>query len=59
MDTNNFDTIVKRSLDIREKYHQLEIKATEKNGHWKKMHLHILPMPVGREECNVPSEKHG
>ncbi|MFS4471414.1 MazG-like protein [Chryseobacterium sp. T20] len=30
MDTNNFDTIVKRSLDIREKYHQLEIKSKGK-----------------------------
>ena len=30
MDTNNFDTIVKRSLDIREKYHQLEIKSNGK-----------------------------
>lgn len=27
MDTNNFDKIIKRSLDIREKYHQLEIKS--------------------------------
>ncbi|PWN63901.1 nucleoside triphosphate pyrophosphohydrolase family protein [Chryseobacterium viscerum] len=30
MDTNNFDTIIKRSLDIREKYHQLEIKGNGK-----------------------------
>ncbi|PWN67870.1 MazG-like protein [Chryseobacterium oncorhynchi] len=29
MDTNNFDKIIKRSLDIREKYHQLEIKGNE------------------------------
>ncbi|NIF04582.1 MazG-like protein [Chryseobacterium sp. Tr-659] len=27
MNTNNFDTLIKRSLDIREKYHQLEIKG--------------------------------
>jgi len=27
METNNFNTIIKRSLDIREKYHQLEIKG--------------------------------
>ncbi|AZA99536.1 MazG-like protein [Chryseobacterium joostei] len=27
MDINNFDKIIKRSLDIREKYHQLEIKS--------------------------------
>lgn len=27
MDTNNFDKIIKRSLNIREKYHQLEIKG--------------------------------
>lgn len=27
METNNFDRIIKRSLDIREKYHQLEIKG--------------------------------
>ncbi|WP_106915165.1 nucleoside triphosphate pyrophosphohydrolase family protein [Chryseobacterium aurantiacum] len=27
METNNFDKIIKRSLDIREKYHQLEIKG--------------------------------
>ncbi|MGE8556434.1 MAG: MazG-like protein [Chryseobacterium jejuense] len=27
MDTNNFDEIIKRSLDIREMYHQLEIKS--------------------------------
>lgn len=25
MDTNNFDKIIQRSLDIREKYHQLEV----------------------------------
>lgn len=30
MDPNNFDTIIKRSLDIREKYHQLEIKGNGK-----------------------------
>ncbi|RQO37846.1 MazG-like protein [Chryseobacterium sp. KBW03] len=30
MDTNNFDTIIKRSLDIRERYHQLEIKGNGK-----------------------------
>lgn len=29
MDTNNFNKIIKRSLDIREKYHQLEIKGNE------------------------------
>lgn len=29
MNTNNFDKIIKRSLDIREKYHQLEIKGNE------------------------------
>lgn len=27
MDINSFDKIIKRSLDIREKYHQLEIKG--------------------------------
>ncbi|HCM34450.1 MazG-like protein [Chryseobacterium sp.] len=27
MDINSFDKIIKRSLDIREKYHQLEIKS--------------------------------
>ncbi|WPO92366.1 MazG-like protein [Chryseobacterium sp. HR92] len=27
METNNFDIIIKRSLEIREKYHQLEIKS--------------------------------
>ena len=27
MDINNFDKVIKRSLDIREKYHQLEIKS--------------------------------
>ncbi|PRB00509.1 MazG-like protein [Chryseobacterium sp. MYb7] len=27
MENNNFNTIIKRSLDIREKYHQLEIKG--------------------------------
>lgn len=27
METNNFDRIIKRFLDIREKYHQLEIKG--------------------------------
>lgn len=27
MDANNFDKIIKRSLDIREMYHQLEIKS--------------------------------
>ncbi|REC75343.1 nucleoside triphosphate pyrophosphohydrolase family protein [Chryseobacterium rhizosphaerae] len=26
MDTNSFDKIIERSLDIREKYHQLEIQ---------------------------------
>lgn len=26
MDLNNFDTIIDRSLDIREKYHQLEVQ---------------------------------
>jgi hypothetical protein len=30
MDINNFDTIIKRSLDIRERYHQLEIKGNGK-----------------------------
>lgn len=27
MELNSFDKIIKRSLDIREKYHQLEIKG--------------------------------
>ncbi|TZF99470.1 MazG-like protein (plasmid) [Chryseobacterium panacisoli] len=30
METNNFDKIIKRSLDIREKYHQLEVKGNGK-----------------------------
>jgi NTP pyrophosphatase (non-canonical NTP hydrolase) len=30
MDQNNFDTIIERSLQIREKYHQLEIQQNDK-----------------------------
>ncbi|GAA5084790.1 MazG-like protein [Chryseobacterium ginsengisoli] len=30
MDQNNLDTIIQRSLDIREKYHQLEIQQNGK-----------------------------
>lgn len=29
MELNSFDKIIKRSLNIREKYHQLEIKGNE------------------------------
>ncbi|UKB82672.1 MazG-like protein [Chryseobacterium sp. MEBOG06] len=30
MDTNNFEEIIKRSLQIRDEYHQLEIKSNGK-----------------------------
>lgn len=50
MDQNNLDVIIKRSLDIREKYHRLEIQQNGKEWTIEQDALGFLTDAVWLEE---------